>query len=168
MSNNTYPNINNVYEEQFTPKVNPVTQEQFKRQSWWQVAFPVLVVAALAVLAVVLLIILGGPPALSIVADFSLILLSLIAVLLVLVVLALFGGLVYLMSKLISKTPPYTYKAQMFVENVYRWVDEATDRVADVVIQARAKAAGVNTAMREAGIDIDDVDDPADTTQRIH
>lgn len=144
-----------VLQEQFQPRVNPITQKKYKRQAWWQVTFPVVLVTVLVVAAVVLLIVLGGPQAISIVADYSLSLLCLLAVLPTLIGVALFGGLVYLMTKALGKTPPLTYKAQMFIEKVYHWVDEATDRVAGVVINATSKMAGVEAAMHEAGIDMD-------------
>lgn len=150
-----------VFEEQFQPPVNPVTQKKYKQQAWWQVTFPVVLVTILLVAAVVVLIILGGSQAVSIVADYSLVLLCLLAALPVLLVVALFGGLVYLMAKALGKTPPLTYKVQMFIEKVYHWVDEATDRVAGVVINASSKMAGVEAAMHEAGINLDM--DPADT-----
>jgi hypothetical protein len=54
------------------PEVNTETVARFRRQAWWQITFPVLAVTLLAVAGVVLLIVLGGPAAVSIVADYSL------------------------------------------------------------------------------------------------
>ena len=97
MSQQTYPGHSPTQSKPEPEEVNPVTQKRYKRQAWWQVTFPVIVVAVIVVALLVLLAVLGGPPALSIVADFSLALLCLLAALPVLVVLAIFGGLVFLM-----------------------------------------------------------------------
>ncbi len=131
------------------PQGNPVTLARFRREAWWQVTFPILMVALLAIAALVLLIVLGGPAAVSVVADYSLALLIILALLPILIVLALVGGLVYLVSVLIRSVPPYTHKAQQFMEQVYKWVDRQTDRLAGAVITIRSALAGLSVIGRQ-------------------
>lgn len=133
------------------PEVNPVTQQRFRRQSFAQVTLPVVAFAVLGVAGIVLLIVLGGPPAVSVVADFASILLILLALLPLLILLGVFGGLAYLLIKAIGGTPPLTFKVQMFLQRVYQVVDEATDRVANVVIEMESRIAGMQTARGEGG-----------------
>jgi hypothetical protein len=124
------------------PEVNTETVARFRRQAWWQVTFPVLAVTLLAVAGVVLLIVLGGPAAVSIVADYSLWLLIALGLVIAIVPLAIAGGLAYLMFKLIAGTPPITYKVQTFLGKVYEAVDSVTDRIANVVITVRSVLVG--------------------------
>ncbi len=128
---------------QTPPQGNPETLARFRRETWWQVTFPVLLVALLAIAALVLLIVLGGPAAVSVVADYSLALLVILALLPILIVFALAAGLVYLVSLLIRKVPPYTHKAQQFVQRASDWVDQQTDRLAGTVITIRSALAGL-------------------------
>lgn len=153
MSDGSYPDF---YEQQFESRVEPAVTTAYKRHAWWRVTFPVVAAAVLGVVGLVLLIVLGGPIAVSAVARYAGILLTILLGLpILLVVIALFGGLVWVMSKALEKTPPYTRKAHNFVGTVYRVTDDATDRVVDVVINARSAMSGVDTALREAGIEID-------------
>ena len=160
MSQQTYPGHSPVQSKPEPKEVNPVTQKRYKRQAWWQVTFPVIVVAVIVVALLVLLAVLGGPPALSVVADFSLALLCLLAALPVLAVFAIFGALVFLMTKALGKTPPYTYKAHQFIGNVYRWADDVTDRIANAIIEARIRMNGVSAGLEDIGIEMDIPDEP--------
>lgn len=135
--------------------------KRFKRQAWWQITFPVLLIALLSVGAVVYLGILSfgggsGEPA-SILADFALGLLILLWLVGGLILLAIVGGLVYLMTLLIQKTPPYTAGAQRIARQVYDRVDEWTDKIASVAITARAALTGLEYFLKKNGI-IPDVD----------
>lgn len=131
---------------------NPRTLARFRREAWWQITFPVVLVAVLSIGGLVYLLLRGGPPAVSIVADYSLILLIILALVAGLIgILAVFG-LIYAVSLLIQKTPPYTYAVQQLVEKIYRWVDKQTDRIAGVVITARSVLVGINYYLRTQGI----------------
>lgn len=165
MSDGSHPDF---YPQQFEPKVEPIVDARYKRQAWWRVTFPVVLAAVLAVVFLVLLIVLGGPTAISVVARYATILLVvLLGFPLLLVTLGLFGGLVWMMSKALEKTPPYTRKAHDFVGNVYRFTDDATDRVVDVVINTRSTMSGVNTALRELGIKTDLPDEAEEPHRQI-
>jgi hypothetical protein len=131
---------------------NPETTARFKRQSWWQITFPVLAVALLSVAAVVLVFLLSGPEGTSVVGSYSLILVIIPTLIGGLVVLGLVIVLTYWIGRLIRAIPPYAYKAQQGTNRVYQWVDRATDRIAGVVIAVRSTLVGVNVFLRERGI----------------
>ncbi len=128
---------------------NPITLRRHRREVWWQITYPMLMVVVLAVAGLVLLVVLGGPPAVSVVADYALALLVIVSVLPVLIVLALAVGLVYAITVLIHSAPPYSYKAQQIAQRVYKWVDEQTDRLAGVVITIRSALIGISTFLRQ-------------------
>jgi len=130
--------------------------KRFKREAWWQITFPVLLLALLSLGAVVYLGIRSfgggsGEPA-SILADFSLGLLILLWLIGGLILLAIAVGLIYLMTLLIQKTPPYTAGAQRIARMVYSKVDEWTDKIAGVAITARATLAGLEYFLKKNGI----------------
>lgn len=129
---------------------------RFRREAWWQVTFPVVVTALLAVAAVVLTIVLGGPAGASVVADYSLVLLIILNLIGGLITLAIFAGLAYAITALLRATPPYTNAAQQFVDRVYRWVDHQTDRLAHVVIVVRSTLVGLSSFLKQRGIIPDD------------
>lgn len=124
---------------------------RFKREAWWQVTFPVVVVAILSVAGLVLLIVLGGRDSISVVADYSLVLLLIPVLLGGLLILALGAVLIYVISALIRAVPPYTGIAQQRMEQIHRKVDEITDWIAGIVISARSLLAGLNVYLRQAG-----------------
>ena len=130
--------------------------KRFKREARWQITFPVVLVSLLAIGVVVYLGILsfgggGGQPA-SIVADYGLALLLIVALVGGLVLLAVVVALVYGISLLIQKVPPYTAGAQRILRQVYTKVDEWTDKVASVFITARAAVAGFEYFLKKNGI----------------
>ncbi len=133
-------------------RVRSKSLARFRRESWWQVTFPVIAASVLALAAVALVIVLGGPQAASVVADYSLILVILANLILGLVSLVVLAGLIYLITALLQATPPYTNAAQQFMERVYRWVDRQTERIARVVIVIRSTLVGINTYLRSQGI----------------
>lgn len=136
-------------------KPAPIRSEsllRFRREAWWQVTFPVIVAALLAVAGVVLTIVLGGPAGASVVADYSLVLLIILNLIGGLITLAIFAGLAYAVTALLRATPPYTNAAQQFVDRIYRWIDHQTDRLAHVVIVVRSTLVGLSSYLRRRGI----------------
>ncbi len=133
---------------------NPVTAAQFRREGWWQITFPVVMVVLLSVLALVLIGVLGGPGTASVVADYSLGLLIILALIAGLLVLLLAFGAIYLVSLLIQKTPPYTYVAQKAIQRVYEWVDRLMNRIANVIILVRSTLAGLKHYLKQQGYTI--------------
>ena len=141
--------------------------KRHKKEAWWQVTFPVLVITLLSITAVILTYVLGkeqGAP--SIVADYALILLIILGLLGGLIVLAPVVALIFGISALIKKTPPYTSKAQSFMRDVYEWVDDMTDRIANIIILARSALAGVNAYLQAQGIILPRDNAPQDTDKQ--
>jgi len=130
---------------------NPVTTARFRRESWWQIQFPVLLVALLAAGAVVSLAVWGGADAIHAVSAYSLILLLIPALVVALLLVGIGGALVYLMFKLLRLLPPYANLAQQELEGVHRWVDQATNRLAGGLIAVRSTMAGINAYLRREG-----------------
>lgn len=130
------------------PRVrNPRTQAKIRRDVLWQMAVPLgLAVAAVLTLAV-LLILPVGAPARSPWADVSLIFLIIptaVAALIVLVlVAALVGGLYYLLREL----PGYFKLAQDFMAVASYRVQTGADKVSSVVLSIRSVAAGAHRAV---------------------
>jgi hypothetical protein len=130
---------------------NPVTTARFRRESWWQIQFPVLLVTLLAIGVVVALAVWGGADAIRAVSAYSLILLLIPALLVTLLLVGVGGGLVYLMFKLLRLLPPYANLAQQELESAHQWVDRATDRLAGGLIRIRSTLAGINAYLRREG-----------------
>jgi hypothetical protein len=130
---------------------NPVTTARFRRESWWQIQFPVLLVTLLGVGAVVLLAVRGGVEAIRAVSAYSLIILLIPALLVALLLVGIGGALVYLMFELLRLVPPYANVAQQELEGVHQWVDRATDRLAGGLIRTRSTLAGINAYLRREG-----------------
>jgi hypothetical protein len=130
---------------------NPVTTARFRRESWWQIQFPVLLVTLLAIGAVVSLAIWGGADAIHAVSAYSLILLLIPALVMVLLLVGIGGALVYLMFKLLRLLPPYANLAQQELKGVHQWVDQATNRLAGGLIAVRSTMAGINAYLRREG-----------------
>ncbi len=143
---------------------NPETTARFKRETWWQITFPVLAVTLLAVAAVVLVIVLGGPAGASLIADYALILIVIPILIAGLVVLGVIVLLISFLARLIGNVPPYTFVAQDFMQRVYRWVDDQTNRVARVAIVIRSTLTGITLYLKQRGF-IPDAE-PADAAQQ--
>jgi hypothetical protein len=127
-----------------------VTTARFRRESWWQIYFPVLAVALLSLAAVVLLAVLGsGNGAVSVVGDYSLILIIIPALLGGALLLALLIALVAGVIWLILRLPPYANVAQQSMQTVYRKVDQVCNRIAGAVIAVRSAIIGLETYLKQ-------------------
>jgi hypothetical protein len=111
---------------------------RFRRQSFWQIIFPVIVVALLAAGAVVALFLVTGTAGTSVVADFSLILVILPTCILGVVFLVINVLLIVLLRLLITRVPRYTNAAQRKMQSVYVGVDSFTDKLTSGVVSALA------------------------------
>lgn len=131
--------------------INPETLARTRRETWWHITFPVAAMALLGVAAVVL-VALGGPEVASVVAGYSLILISLLGLIFGLLGLIIFVLLTYMVLKAIGFIPPYTYIAQQNMSGVHRWVDQTTNRIAGAVITAKSVLSGVTLYMQQQGI----------------
>lgn len=133
-------------------KRNPVTTKRFRRESWWQITFPVLVTALVSLASVALIYILSGKAGVSVAADFSLILVILLNLLLGAFVLALVIGLLYLLLRLLNLLPPYANTAQETMQKVHSKVDQVTDKIAARVITIRSLIVGINVYLKSQGV----------------
>nr|MBN1228962.1 hypothetical protein [Anaerolineae bacterium] len=125
------------------PPWNPETRRKFRRESWWQIIFPVVLVAVLSVTGLVLLLVFGKKEGASIVADYSLVLLIILSLIAGLLVLAAVAAAAYGVGKAIPAIPPYTGAVQNYTKIAYEWVDAQTDRLANLVITVKSTLAGV-------------------------
>lgn len=123
---------------------NPITEKNFKRDSWWQITFPVLVVTLLSIGLAVVLYFFRGAGGTSIIADYTLIILLIPALVVVLVVFGALVGLAVILGKAIRGIPPYTNSAQQFLQKTHSVVDKTSTQVASGVISARSAMMGVN------------------------
>jgi len=130
---------------------NPITTARFRRQSWWQVIFPI-VAATLLMAGLVIWLYLGtGASGASIVADYVLILL--------LIALFLFGlPFVFILFWLstqvgrgIQGLPPYANSFQQTMRRVHSTVDRWTNRIAGGVITVRSVLGGINSYLKQRG-----------------
>ncbi len=128
---------------------NPETTARFKRETWWQITFPVLVVAILSVGAVALLFHLSGEQGTAVVADYSLILIIIPTLLLGLLAVLLIGGSIYVVMQLMAWIPPRTYAVQKVMDTVHKRVDKVTDGIASVVIAVRSALIGINLFLQQ-------------------
>jgi len=122
---------------------NLKTAARFKHESWWQITFPVLVVTLLMFGCLAGLLLFSGESGVSIVADYSLILLILPLLVVGLVIIAMVIGLIYLVSQGIGKLPPYTYVAHKAVFSVRNRVESIAGMITGAIISVRAFVDGI-------------------------
>ena len=131
---------------------NPATTARFHRESWWQIYFPLLVMALLSIAAIVLLAVLGSQNgAVSVVGDYALMLVIIPILVGGLVVLVLLFGLIVGVAKLVHGMPPYANVAQQGVHNFSKKVEQVCDRITGVVINIRSVLAGVEMYLKHRG-----------------
>lgn len=126
---------------------NPIAQAQTRRDTWLQIAAPVILAVLVVLVLLVLLILPGGAPVRSPLADVALILLLLPTLLLGLLLVALLAGLVYLLALGLQRLPPYFKLAQDFVAKAAGQVQGGVKKASDAVLSVRA---GVAAAQRMA------------------
>jgi hypothetical protein len=126
---------------------NTIAQAQTRRDTWLQIAAPVILAVLVVLVLLVLLILPGGAPVRSPLADVALILLLLPTLLLGLLLVALLAGLVYLLALGLQRLPPYFKLAQDFVAKAAGQVQGGVKKASDAVLSVRA---GVAAAQRMA------------------
>ncbi len=114
-----------------------------RRESFWQIVFPVIFVAALVIGLITALFVVGGSARTSIVADYALILTILPWLLIGLVIFGVFAGLIYGIVRLTKAIPPYSNEAQYVMQRVYFYVSFGMDRVAGFFIGIAAALNGI-------------------------
>jgi hypothetical protein len=125
---------------------------RFRRQSFWQITFPIIGITLGLLVGVVLLYLSAGVPGTSIVADFSLMLVAIPFFLIGLLALAILIGLLYGVAWAIRTLPPYTNTAQRGMEQVYLSVDRITTQAVSLLISGLALLGGLSQTIRKLGI----------------
>jgi len=132
------------------PMRDPQTQAAHGRETWLQIILPLLI----GVLAVLGLAIWTGMVAakggnVSQAADSSLILILFPILILALILLAILGGLIYLMAAIINALPPKFYILQGYVLNIQNWVQKINDKLVEPALRTKSATAAWG-AMRKA------------------
>jgi len=128
--------------------LQPVHESYLKHRKdlTWKIIFPVVLSAVLCVALIVLINIAtfrdNGDVARW--AAVSTIWIAIPIIIGMLIVLALLGGLVYLMAKLLNVTPTYTGLAQDYVNKVVVYIKRAAEAIVKPVIQLNGVLASIS------------------------
>jgi len=125
---------------------NPLTQAQIRRDTWLQIAAPMILAAVVMLVLLVLVILPGGALVRGPLADVSLILLILPALVGGLLVFALLAGLVYVLALGIVRLPPYFKIGQDYVALAAGRIQRGVKKASDAVLSVRAGLAAVKRA----------------------
>lgn len=131
---------------------NPKTAARFRRESWWQITFPVLVVAVLMLGCAAATFVLSGSAGVSIVADYSLILLSVPTLIVGLIVLVITVAITYVIMLLLRHIPPYAFIAQQHVQNARDGVVSFMGKITGAMIGFLSVLSGIGLFLKQVGI----------------
>ena len=116
-----------------------------RRQMFWQILFPVLLLTVVVIAVTVYLIVITANPASQVDtqwANISVIWLALPTILTCLIFMALTGGLVFLMAKLLGKMPGWMAVAQYYAARMAQMAESVGNKAAAPVIKTRGMLAG--------------------------
>ena len=130
---------------------NPETLARFRRQTWWQITFPMIVVVVLLLSGVAGLFFWRGAGGVSVVADYSMILLILPLLVVGLIAFAVMIGLIYLVMQAMRLIPPYTYVAHKATFSVRDHVVSIANRITSFVIGIRSFLDGIGHYLKARG-----------------
>jgi hypothetical protein len=130
---------------------NPKTLARFRREVWWQITFPMILIVLLMLGGLAGLFFWRGEGGVSVVANYSMILMIIPMLLVGLVVLAIIIGLIYLVVRAIDLIPPYTYVAQKATFSVRDQVKGVANRITGFVIGIRSFLDGIVRFLKERG-----------------
>ncbi len=127
------------------PEPNPITTAEHRRQTFWQIKFPLLVGVLLMVLAglgVVLAAATGGGD-ISRWSDISVIWLITPMLLLTLIISVLTAGMVYMVGKLLPVLPRYTHLLLGYFVQVSRRVESISNAAVEPFLRAHSASASM-------------------------
>ena len=127
---------------------NPITHQRHRREVFWQITFPFLVVNLVLLVAAVLVAGLSADNA-STWADISLIWMIIPAMLFSILTTILLAGGVYLTLRLLGILPFYFYKGHNWFLLVNLQVGRIGDRLAEPFLRVRAWKAGAEALGRQ-------------------
>lgn len=130
---------------------NPKTLARFRRQTWWQITFPMIVIVLVLLGGVAGLFSWRGPGGVSVVADYSIILMIIPLLFVGLIGLGVMIGLIYLVIQAIRLIPPYTYVAHKATFTVRDQVVSVANRITNFVIGIRSFLDGIVRYLKERG-----------------
>lgn len=113
-----------------------------RREGFWQITFPVLLVALIFIGLIVGLFFWRGTEGVSIVADFSLMIVILPTCAVGLLITGMVAGVVYGVSWATKNIWPYTNIAQRGMNRTYRTVSKVTDQFTGLMIGGLAMVSG--------------------------
>jgi K+-sensing histidine kinase KdpD len=135
----------------FIPPVkerNPITQEAHRRQTFWQIYFPLLLFGALVVIAIIAAVLLENEGA-SKWADISLIyMVSLTMVIFLITTVAIVLLAIY-MARLIKETPYFFFVIQRYTYLVEQRIKTATNSVEEPFLRINSFIAGARALRRK-------------------
>ena len=120
---------------------NPQTQAQRRRDTWLQIVAPLALAAVVMLVLLVLVILPGGAGVRGPLADVSLILLIIPALVVGLLGVAVFAGLIYVLALGIRRLPPYFKIGHDYVAQAAGVIQGGANKAAHVVISAREGVA---------------------------
>ena len=126
---------------------NLLAQAKMRRDVQLQILAPIILAALLVLVLLVLLILPGGAPVRSPLADVALILLIVPALIGGLLLLAVLGGLIYVLALGIRRLPPYFKIGQDYVALAAGKIQGGVKKASDGVLKVRS---GVAAAQRMA------------------
>ena len=123
-----------------------MSYQKHRKDLMWKIIFPVLLSSVLCIGLIVIIYIstfsAGGDVQRW--ADISTMWIAIPTMIGMLIVLALLGGIIYLLAKLLNITPKYTVMAQDFFHLIQSYVKRGADAVAKPVITIDSIGAGIN------------------------
>src|SRR5713226_4505631 len=130
---------------------NAHTQAQIRRDIWLQIVAPLVLATLMLIVLMVLIIAPGGALVRSPLADVSLILLIMPALLVGLIAFAVIGGLIYVLYLGITRLPPYFKIAQDFVALAAGRIQSVIKKASNAVISTRGFIAAARRAVTDLG-----------------
>ncbi|MBN2500568.1 MAG: hypothetical protein JXB38_07330 [Anaerolineales bacterium] len=132
------------------PPRNPHTHRRHRRETFWQITLP-LILGALVMLGLAVWAVLTATGGSSVehAAGAALIFLLIPAMFMALFVLAILGGLAYLVILVNGKLPPYLRQAQDFFARARDFVGMTADKLVEPVLRAQSGIAALKAIQRE-------------------
>jgi hypothetical protein len=120
-----------------------------RRESFWQIVFPIVLIALLFIGLAVTLYLTRGAQGVSIAADFALIFIILPFALIGLVVVIIIGAMIYGIHWALKKVPPYTNTAQRYTTMASRTVTNVLDQVTHYLVAVFAMLGGFSNMLEK-------------------
>jgi hypothetical protein len=120
---------------------NLITAARHRREVFWQITFPCVMLVLVLVTMGVLAVVPGGTT--RVWADISLIWLIILASILTVILMVLLIALAYLVVKMVHGLPRYALLAQRFFARLSEQVEGAGDRAVEPVLRAHSLSASL-------------------------